>query len=83
LTPWEKTDYINAVKCLAKKPAKTPAGLAAGAKNRYDDFVATHINQTLAIHGTVRYYTLRVHVHRSLICPGKLSHVASLLHLGI
>ncbi|OAL45941.1 Di-copper centre-containing protein [Pyrenochaeta sp. DS3sAY3a] len=57
LTPWEKTDYINAVKCLAKKPAKTPAGLAAGAKNRYDDFVATHINQTLAIHGTGNFLT--------------------------
>jgi tyrosinase len=40
------------VNCLAKKPAKTPAGIAAGAKNRYDDFVATHINQTLFIHGT-------------------------------
>lgn len=49
----EKEDYINAVNCLAKKPAQTPAGLAAGAKTRYDDFVATHINQTLFIHGTV------------------------------
>ncbi|KAH7355704.1 hypothetical protein BKA66DRAFT_540064 [Pyrenochaeta sp. MPI-SDFR-AT-0127] len=57
LAPWEKTDYINAVKCLAKKPAKTPAGVAAGAKNRYDDFVATHINQTLSIHGTGNFLT--------------------------
>jgi tyrosinase len=40
------------VQCLAKKPAKTPAGIAAGAKSRYDDLVATHINQTLSIHGT-------------------------------
>jgi hypothetical protein len=38
---------------LSKKPGKTPAALAAGVKNRYDDFVATHINQTLSIHGTV------------------------------
>jgi hypothetical protein len=53
LTRSEKKEYIAAVKCLASKPAKTPAGLAAGAKNRYDDFVATHINQTMAIHGTV------------------------------
>ncbi|KAF2748439.1 Di-copper centre-containing protein [Sporormia fimetaria CBS 119925] len=52
LLPSERRDYINAVKCLASKPAKTPAGLAAGAKNRYDDFVATHINQTISIHGT-------------------------------
>ncbi|KAF1846119.1 Di-copper centre-containing protein [Cucurbitaria berberidis CBS 394.84] len=57
LASWEKKDYINAVKCLAKKPAKTPAGIAAGAKNRYDDFVATHINQTLAIHGTGNFLT--------------------------
>lgn len=52
LSTSERTDYINAVKCLAKKPAKTPASIAAGAKNRYDDFVATHINQTMNIHGT-------------------------------
>jgi tyrosinase len=50
----EKTNYIKAVNCLAKKAPKTPAGIAAGAKNRYDDFVVTHINQTLSIHGTVR-----------------------------
>lgn len=50
----EKKDYIKAVQCMSKLPAKTPAGIAAGAKNRYDDFVATHINQTLFIHGTVR-----------------------------
>ncbi|KAF1942408.1 Di-copper centre-containing protein [Clathrospora elynae] len=53
----EKTDYINAVKCLAKKPAKTPASMAAGAKNRYDDFVAAHVNQTLSIHGTGNFLT--------------------------
>lgn len=48
----EKKAYIGAVQCLAKLPPKTPAGVAAGAKNRYDDLVATHINQTLSIHGT-------------------------------
>jgi tyrosinase len=40
------------VQCLATLPAKTPTGIAAGAKNRYDDFVAVHINSTLSIHGT-------------------------------
>lgn len=49
----EKKDYISAVQCLYNKPSKTPSSLAPGAKNRYDDFVATHINQTLSIHGTV------------------------------
>lgn len=59
----ERLDYINAVKCLQSKPARTPQSLAPGAKTRYDDFVAVHINQTMTIHytGTFlswhRYYT--------------------------
>ena len=63
LSAKERTDYINAVKCLQGKPAKTPASVAAGAKTRFDDFVATHIQQTLTIHytgnflGWHRYYT--------------------------
>lgn len=28
--------------------------LVPGARSRYDDLVATHINQTLTIHATVR-----------------------------
>jgi tyrosinase len=51
----EKKAYIKSVLCLQKLPARTPANLAAGAKTRYDDFVATHINQTLEIHYTVLY----------------------------
>ncbi|KAF2111019.1 hypothetical protein BDV96DRAFT_194702 [Lophiotrema nucula] len=57
LSTQEKKDYISAVQCLATKPSKTPSSLAAGAKNRYDDFVATHINQTLSIHGTGNFLT--------------------------
>ncbi|KAN0084716.1 hypothetical protein V8E54_001183 [Elaphomyces granulatus] len=49
----EKKAYINAVLCLQNKPALTPSSLAPGAKTRYDDFIATHINQTLRIHFTV------------------------------
>ncbi|OCK98505.1 Di-copper centre-containing protein [Cenococcum geophilum 1.58] len=52
LSARERKDYINAVKCLASKPNKTPASQFPGARNRYDDFVATHMNQTLSIHGT-------------------------------
>ncbi|OJJ47334.1 hypothetical protein ASPZODRAFT_151831 [Penicilliopsis zonata CBS 506.65] len=48
----ERKEYINSVLCLQSLPARTPASLAAGAKTRYDDFVATHINQTLYIHYT-------------------------------
>ncbi|EXF74289.1 hypothetical protein CFIO01_03721 [Colletotrichum fioriniae PJ7] len=52
LSKVEKLDYINAVKCLQSRPARTPASESSGAKTRFDDFVATHINQTLAIHYT-------------------------------
>lgn len=58
----ERKAYINAELCLMSKPSKDP-GFAAGARSRYDDFVAVHINQTLSIHGTAnflawhRYYT--------------------------
>jgi tyrosinase len=46
-----KKKYINAVLCLQSKPAKS-GSIAPGARSRYDDFLATHINQTLTIHGT-------------------------------
>ncbi|PWY88510.1 Di-copper centre-containing protein [Aspergillus heteromorphus CBS 117.55] len=48
----EKKAYIDSVLCLQSRPARTPSELAPGAKTRYDDFVATHINQTLEIHYT-------------------------------
>jgi tyrosinase len=66
LSSGEKLNYINAVQCMSKSPAKTPAGIAAGAKNRYDDFVVTHINQTLSIHGTVSFTILRPHLLHQL-----------------
>lgn len=53
LSTLEKRNYIDAVLCLGKKPARTPAAIAAGAKSRYDDFVVTHIQQTRTIHFTV------------------------------
>lgn len=53
----EKVDYIDAVLCLQSTPSKTPADLVPGARSRYDDFVATHINQTLQIHYTVWSYS--------------------------
>ncbi|KAI3543480.1 hypothetical protein CSPX01_06136 [Colletotrichum filicis] len=48
----EKLDYIKAVQCLQSKPALTPSDIVPGAKTRFDDFVATHINQTFTIHYT-------------------------------
>lgn len=34
LTKEERLDYVNAVKCLMKLPAKTPQEVAPGAKSR-------------------------------------------------
>ena len=64
LTSAQKTSYINAVLCLQSKPSKSGSS-APGAKSRYDDFVATHIQQTLTIHGTVSFsqrYSSKLHV---------------------
>jgi tyrosinase len=52
LSATQKKAYISAVQCLQSKPSISGA-IAPGARTRYDDFVATHINQTLTIHGTV------------------------------
>ena len=50
LTTTERAEYIDAVLCLQRLPSIIPKGLVPGAKSRFDDFVATHINQTLSIH---------------------------------
>jgi tyrosinase len=42
------------VRCLTKKPSKIDPTFAPGARTRFDDFVAVHINQTMYIHTTVR-----------------------------
>ncbi|OTA66034.1 Di-copper centre-containing protein [Hypoxylon sp. EC38] len=46
----ERKAYTDAVLCLQSLPANTPTSLVPGARSRYDDFVAAHINQTLYIH---------------------------------
>ncbi|OAA60536.1 putative domain, di-copper centre [Niveomyces insectorum RCEF 264] len=57
----DRKSYIAAMLCLMSKPPKLTQ--FAGVTNRYEDFVAVHINQTLQIHGTGsflswhRYYT--------------------------
>jgi tyrosinase len=48
----QKENYIEAIRCLTKLPPKTPKSLCPGCKNRYDDFVAVHIQQTFSIHNT-------------------------------
>lgn len=49
----DKLQYITAVQCLLEKPAITPTTAAPGALSRYDDLVATHINQTMSMHFVV------------------------------
>ncbi|THX42284.1 Di-copper centre-containing protein [Aureobasidium pullulans] len=51
LSKSNKKKYTDAVLCLQSRPARS-GSIAPGAKSRYDDFLATHINQTLTIHGT-------------------------------
>ncbi|KAF2621922.1 Di-copper centre-containing protein [Macroventuria anomochaeta] len=53
----ERIAFTDAVNCLHKLPAKTPASVAPGAKSRYDDLVVTHIQQSLTIHGTGNFLT--------------------------
>jgi tyrosinase len=55
LSNQERKAYTDAVVCLQKKQAKTPSELVPGAKSRYDDWVATHVNQTQTIHYTVSH----------------------------
>ncbi|KAF3769926.1 hypothetical protein M406DRAFT_36019 [Cryphonectria parasitica EP155] len=63
LTEAEKLDYTSAVSCLMASPALTPISEAAGVRSRYDDFVATHVNQTDYIHITGNF----VYWHRMFI----------------
>lgn len=55
----QRRAFIDAILCLQQLPSQTPPDLASGAKTRYDDFIATHINQTGQIHFTVRPQQLR------------------------
>ncbi|KAB5578897.1 hypothetical protein GE09DRAFT_563609 [Coniochaeta sp. 2T2.1] len=53
----ERKAYTKAVQCLQSKPPRTPASVAPGAKSRFDDFIVTHIQQTLNIHYTANFLT--------------------------
>ena len=53
LTLKERQAYHDAVYCLQSKPPISDPAIVPGARSRFDDFLATHINQTMAIHLTV------------------------------
>lgn len=48
----DKTAFVNALKCLLKKPA---SGAFSQAKNRYEDFVALHQSLTPNVHGNSKF----------------------------
>ncbi|KAL2837830.1 hypothetical protein BJX68DRAFT_272915 [Aspergillus pseudodeflectus] len=52
LSKLERKAYIDAVQCLINKPPLVDPDFAPGARTRFDDFVAVHINQTFIIHMT-------------------------------
>lgn len=89
LKPREKRAYIEAVQCLQSTPSIS-GDLAPGARSRYDDFQATHINLTLTVHATVRYFTLQADTPQRkkklmthIYSAGQLPRLASLLHLRV
>lgn len=50
LTKRQRKSYIDAVHCLTHKPAQTPLSEIPGVRNRYDDFVGSHLQQTPFVH---------------------------------
>ena len=56
LNDTEKTDYINAVKCLQSRPAFEPRSISA-IQSRFDDFQALHIQVADRVHLTVSILT--------------------------
>ncbi|PMD35222.1 Di-copper centre-containing protein, partial [Hyaloscypha variabilis F] len=58
LLPKERQAYTDAVNCLMSKPSRiftTDPSIAPGARSRFDDFTAVHINNTLTIHATANF----------------------------
>lgn len=50
MLPVERANYTKAVLCLQGQPSQLDPAVYPGAKSRYDDFVAVHINMTMKIH---------------------------------
>ena len=81
LTIDERKEYTKAVLCLQSKPPKTSA---PGAKSRFDDYVAVHIQMTPQVHGSV--CTVQVEIDPSttgLTSPDKFPALAPLLRMAL
>ncbi|KAK5702774.1 hypothetical protein LTR97_003720 [Elasticomyces elasticus] len=50
LSTTERGAYIDAVHCMINSPSHFAPGEVPGARNRFDDFAAIHINKTNSIH---------------------------------
>ncbi|KAJ5584614.1 N-acetyl-6-hydroxytryptophan oxidase ivoB [Penicillium hispanicum] len=50
MEPAERSGYTNAVLCMQRQPPRLSTADYPGVRNRFDDFVATHINYTLHVH---------------------------------
>lgn len=61
LSKSQRRSYIKAVQCLQKSPSLLPAGVSAGSKTLFDDFVYVHLQSTPFIHFTVSYLILFFH----------------------
>jgi len=79
----ERKEYIDAVLCLSTKLSITPLAEFPGVRSRYDDFVATHINQTMTIHATVCYFSVSSAYYVLTLTLVILLAMASILRLDI
>jgi tyrosinase len=65
----DRQSYLKAVQCLASKPSQRDKTLVLGTRNRRDDFVYAHINQTDFIHNS----GLLLPLHRQFIWANERS----------
>lgn len=81
----DRLAFIDAVLCLQSKPSIAAPGLVPGARSRFDDFQAVHINQTFLIHFNVRCpKVLFQFLYFGLLIPtGKTSPLAPLFPVGL
>ncbi|KAL8708999.1 MAG: hypothetical protein Q9220_006208 [cf. Caloplaca sp. 1 TL-2023] len=61
LSPRARRDYIDAVHCLRQKPARSDKTAVPGARSRYDDWLATHIINTLKVHFSGLFFQYHRH----------------------
>ncbi|KAK4448696.1 Grixazone synthase [Podospora aff. communis PSN243] len=70
LSKKDRLSYISAVHCLANLTALTPPTAIPGARTRYDDFVGSHILQTLFVHASglfLPYHRYYVHLYETAL----------------